>query len=447
MLSIRISVCGQDTLVRGPMLQVPLIDLPENLNNGFYYPSMKEASQWTSDLYDLSFWGIHELSSLVFRNRRDEPVFRVAGRGMEYLAGLAFSWYGSELPVPLGVWMHEAYHTSVLGTAGLKALNGNSVFHRWDGTVYGISDEELSALKSEDLSILLYSYVTGIQAEVYLSQMNTLNDFFYRREYYKNPLYLYNAWYVWNYFSFSLSPFSDSVKVIAPRFEDPDPALRDFAGADLTAWAYDMFSPDVPYTSRDAFPDGDGVNRRIGISDLSEQARNFLQKEKGLSLLNFVNPAVFLVNRIPISNDLDVFFFCQYFPTSFGHSVSLVLPVRYRDLKQYMVLRRYTNLEGSYPGLEYGLNGFHPFHLPLAADFQVGFWMQPANGGYFDAEAAPGGMISLRLSYPLTKSISITAGGRYKTAGWQPGEPYLDKKFSMDAGFSFTGRRQYIRVQ
>jgi len=60
-----------------------------------------------------------------------------------------FVKYGSELPIPLGVWAHEEFHHSVLGVNGISSKNGNWFLSRWDGTVYGVSDEQLSDLKRE----------------------------------------------------------------------------------------------------------------------------------------------------------------------------------------------------------------------------------------------------------------------------------------------------------
>lgn len=98
---------------------------------------------------------------------------------MKYTLSLAFVKYGSELPIPLGVYTHEEFH-----------------------------------------------------------RVN--QDFYNQRTFYKNPFYLYNAFYVWDYFRFSASSDADSVKVLALPDEDPDPYFRDYAGADLTAWIYDL---------------------------------------------------------------------------------------------------------------------------------------------------------------------------------------------------------------
>jgi hypothetical protein len=242
-------------------------------------------------LYELTYLGIDKLGNSLFKPKMKEYTRgrKIWSGGFKYLVSLGFEIW-SDLPIPLGVWAHEEFHRAVLGVNNITSKNGNWFPHRWDGTVYGVSDQDLSTLKSKDPAQLLYSYVAGVQSEVLLNRKISVYDFYKKRTLSKNALILYNAWYVWDYFKFSASPQTDSVKAGASKYENPDPRERDFAGADLTAWAYDMFSPEKPYTDRDKFPNGEGVNRRIGYSDLSPKAQQYLLKQKKLALLNFVNP-------------------------------------------------------------------------------------------------------------------------------------------------------------
>lgn len=264
---------GQDNPEYRLRLDIPLIDLPQNIDLPYRYPSMNQALEFSSGMYDLAYWGIDELGDAIFTSRsKPETRFgRFTNSAFKYALGLGFSKYGSELPIPLGVWAHEEYHRAVLGTSGVSSKNGNWFLSRWDGTVYGISDMTLRDLKTTGINNLLYSYVAGVQYEINLNERIAISEFYFERSLPKASLLLYNAWYVYNYFRFSASPASDSVKVLAPPHENTNPAERDYAGADLNAWIHDMFNPGLPYTERDPFPGGEGVNRRIGFSDLSSE--------------------------------------------------------------------------------------------------------------------------------------------------------------------------------
>jgi hypothetical protein len=420
------------------MMDLTLFDFQENTQPNHPYPSMVQTSEWSATFYDLSFWGIHQSATHVIKNRKNTVGGKLGQKSFEYVLGLAFSKYGSELPIPLGVWAHEAYHCAVLGATGLKPVNGNSLIHRWDGTVYGIPDEELSRLKNENPAQLLYSYVAGVQSEIHSTQTNVLTDFYNNRSFYKNALYLYNAWYVYNYFKFSTGSASDSVKILAPPHEDPDPFYRDFAGADLTAWVYDMYAPLEPYQNRDAFPNGDGVNRRIGFSDLSKDGQDFLKRQKSLSLLNLVNPSIFMINKIKVSGNLSFLFFMQYTPTHFGNEIAFYLPFKIKQTNQLFALHTYQNMQKSYLGLQYGIFEISPFHnkkILLGGSLNV--WSQPENQSPFDKTGKFGGNIELQGNYNLGRGFSSRLIIGYKTDGWMIGNPYLSSKVLIKAGLAF----------
>ena len=413
-------------------LSVPLFDYPQNSKLPHRYPSTTQALAWSGDLYDVSFWGIDAAGKGIFGPSGNSWKHT----GFSYVTGFLFSKYGSELPIPLGVWAHEEYHRAVLGANGISSKNGNWLFHRWDGTVYGPSDEQLAGLKATDNEALLYSYTAGVQYETQLTKASVINDFYNERSFYKNPLYLYNAWYVYNYFRFSTSAASDSVKVIAPEFEPKSAHERDFAGADLTAWAYDMFKPDEPYFDRDDFPNGTGENRRVGFHDLPVEAQTWIVKQKRLSLLNFLNPAIVLVNRIKINDDLTILPFVQYQPTHFGNSVSLNMPFTYKGDGYYLGVNRYSNYRNHYYGVDAGL---HQRSLQALEGLKIScivkIWKQPET--FFGEKASWGGAMQWKLTYPLADQLLVTLDVTGKTAGWLEGNPYLKRNFNPVLGFQY----------
>lgn len=414
-------------------LQLNLYQFPENK---FRYYSMDQADAWANNFYETGFLGVNTLSKMLF-NPNKSKTRRLFHATSNYLLGFAFSKYGSGLPIPLGEWQHEEYHRTVLGTMDIVSKNGMWLFHRWDGTVYGVSDEALSSAKSTNLRNLLYAYVSGVQAENNSTQQNVMTDFYHRRKVYKNPLYLYNAWYVWNYFRFSTSAASDSVKVIAPRDENKNPHERDFAGADLSAWAYDMFKPGEPFDSREPFPNGEGVNRRIGFSDLPVEAQDYLKKQQNLSFLNFLNPAIFCINRISIGSAFSFTAFVQYAPTHFGNDISILAPFKLKNTNFLLGFHRYSNYQNTFPGVELGINEIklNPTgSVNLTAGLHA--WKQPGNQGFFDEHGTPGGMLKVKLETKLSRTFGFFIGGYYKTEGWVLGNPYLSSKAGFNTGLS-----------
>ncbi len=429
---------AQDPVTYKLRLSYSFLDIPQNLKPAGKYPSMSQSVELSSNLYDLSFLGIDALGNSIIKNRNESTGGEIANRGFKYLLGFGFSYFGSGLPVSLGVFTHEEFHRSVLGINDLSSKNGNWLFNRWDGTVYGLSDEVLSGLKLNSINDLLYSYVSGVQSENYMTQVNVIEDFFHPRTFYKNPFYLYNAYYVWDYFRFSASSLSDSAKVLAPPHEDVNPVNRDFAGADLTAWIYDMFSPEAPYTDRDLFPDGEGVNRRIGFSDLTTEGQDYLKKQKQLSLLNFINPAIFLLNRIKINQDFSFLAFIQYNPVHFGNDIGLFIPFQVKSINQLIAIHSYSNKDKKFPGFQYGIYNISPFlNKKMEIGGTLSLWSQPVHQGFFDQSGRFGGAIEMISDYDIGRGLSVNLTAGYKTVGWMIGNPYIDQKAGFRVGIKY----------
>lgn len=430
------SAHSQDTSKYSLRANVPLMDFPQNFSLPYSAPSMNQSFELSKDFYELSFFGIDKLGDKLFvpETKTYSKWRRFSNNLFKYGLSLGFSIYGSELPVPLGVWAHEEFHRSVLGVNSISSKNGNWIFHRWDGTVYGVSDSSLSHLKRTKPDELLYSYVAGVQYEVMLNEKTTIEDFYNKRTMAKNALLLYNAYYVYNYFKFSTSVISDSVKVLAPKREDKNASGRDYAGADLTAWVYDMFNPSLAYNVRDSFPDGEGVNRRIGFSDLSPEEQKFLNEQKILSLLNFLNPAIFFINRIKINEGFSFNFFAQYAPTQFGNDIALFVPFK---VKQYNLLLNAHNYNGkNYKGYGIGI-GIHDFGIAenVYADLGINVWDQPDS--FLNMNGRVGGSGSFTINYRMGKNCSIYGSASAKTKGWIMGNPYLENNFSSQLGIKY----------
>ncbi len=419
-------------------LEFSVVDFPQNFLPNGHFPSMRQSLQMSNNFYELGYWGIESLRDVLVKNR--ETRFRkYLHRGIGYAMSLAFVRWGSDLPIPLGTWAHEEFHRSVLGLQGLRTYNGNWMLRRWDGTVFGTTDAELSNLKVTALPELLRAYTVGLEAQNASSRSNALHDFYTERTMPKNALYLYNAWYVWNYFRVSCGPASDAVKGFAPDFLSEDQRQRDFAGLDLTAWAYDMTEPNAPYTTRDTLPGLSGVNRYVGFSDLQDGAQQYLQRQRNLSLLNFIQPAIFFKNRFRLGPSLRATFMVQYAPTSFGNAISLTVPfIIGQNRNFYVGMHTYNNNVKHLPGLELGV-----YQMPVTASKNVSLsasiqgWMQPKGQDFFASESQLGGALAVRGDYKFHRMFSAFAGVNAKTKGWLLANPYLGSNFSVDAGIAF----------
>jgi hypothetical protein len=434
-LFIFIKIIPQETY--SLKLEIPVFDYSENLDLPYRYPSMNEALEWSHDMYELGFWGIDELGDVTFGKWRKpySSLRKIGNNVFKYVAGLAFSRWGSELPVPLGVWGHEEFHRSVLGVNGLTPRNGNWLFSRWNGTVYGVSDQQLTMLKLTDNDNLLYSYVAGVQYEIHLNERVTLDGVYKPKSFPRSALLLYNAWYVYDYFRFSAGSSSDSAKNLATPNENSDPAERDYAGSDLTAWVYDMFNPRRLYVQREPFPGGNGVNRRIGFSDLTAEEQDFLKEQKKFSLLNFLNPAILFLDEIRINDGFSFNIFAQYMPAHFGNDIAVFLPLKLRVTGLLLNMHRYSSYSAS--GLGFGLGLYDGWLTEkISTDIRMNVWDQPES--FFGEEKIAGASADVTVRYSFTENLAGFLSVSGKTNGWQAGDPYLKENASAKIGISYS---------
>jgi hypothetical protein len=429
-------VNAQDTNTYQLRIEQSILDFPQQIDLPYAAPSMGQALDLSNNFYELGFWGIDKLGNKLFKSKtKPYTQKRKISNGIfKYGLGLAFAQYGSELPIPLGVWAHEEYHRSVLGVKNISSKNGNWLFSRWDGTVYGVSDQSLQQLKQNNINQLLYSYVSGVQYEIALNEKLTLNDFYHKRSLNKTALLLYNAYYMYNYFAFSTSTASDSVKVLAPEHESKNPMQRDFAGADLTAWTYDMFNPNASYLNRDSFPNGEGVNRRVGFSDLSPEAQDYLKQQKQLSLLNFLNPAIFFIPEIKLNPQFSFNFFTQYSPTHFGNDIALYVPIKYKGNNLLVNIHNYNNKTSNGYGI--GLAFYHhKLGNKTESDVAINVWNQPKS--FYNNKKEMGGAVHFKLRYQINPSFAATLATTAKTDGWMMSNPYLEQNISAQLGLAY----------
>lgn len=196
-----------------------------------------------------------------------------------------------------------------------------------------------------------------------------------------------------------------------------------------------MFNPTLAFTSRDDFPEGEGVNRRIGFSDLSADAQDYLEKQRNLSVLNFVNPDIFFINRIRISDDFSYNFFTQYIPTHFGNDVALYIPFSYRNYDLLVNFHKYSNKNDADTGIGLGI-----FNLNLTdrfeSDLSVNYWNQPKS--FYSDEKISGGCINFKSTYNVSKKFEVFLAIDTKIKGWMIGEPDLYKDYLLLAGINFN---------
>jgi len=409
-----------------PLLELPAADLPANLQDGYFLPAAGQALALTGDLFELSHWGLAALSDWLVPRQRT-----VLNQGLRYLLSAPWVWFGTELPVPLGTWNHEQYHVAALRQAGVSSRNGNS-FLRWDGTVYDVSDAELIAAKAEDPAALVRAHAAGLEANNSLVLAETSRDFFLRGWVSKPFLYLYSAYYNWNYLRLAAGPQADDVKQAILDHESAVPEERDFTGLDPLGWVYDLFRPPEPYAARGPHPSGVGIARPLGWSDLTAEEQRFLKLQYYLSLINFLNPLAFFLHHVQVG-DWQLNLVAQHTLTSFGYSVDVHALLKRGEMNLRVSQANQWNHERWYPGLALQLVEY-PAASWLRVSPRLAVWLQPPAQEFKTDESRLGGLAAAELRAPLGGPFGAFAELGYKSEGWVLGEMSLEATWFGRAG-------------
>ncbi|MCF6185453.1 MAG: hypothetical protein L3J56_12695 [Bacteroidales bacterium] len=218
-----------------------------------------------------------------------------------------------------------------------------------------------------------------------------------------------------------------------------DISNRDFTGPDFTAWADALFFPNKPYSDRGIHPSGVGLNRYIKPSQLSREARAYLQKQGNLQWLNLLSPQLFGFSKIKLkSTDKGNYygnFALRHLLTPFGNDISLDIFYQTPNNNFFGSLHIYNNFNSSFFGLEGALINKSYFDKKLLLDIKTQVWVQPKYQSFTTSEGTLGGLLGVRGSYKLGLIYPyIEIEG--KTKGWVMGNVFLEDKVSLIMGLS-----------
>ncbi len=418
----------------GLPLAFPLADLPFNTEDGYSFPSMSQSLNLSKNTAQVSHSIVFDFSS-----ETGLPL----GRYVPYLLTAVFDYFYFYLP-PGYAWVHEEWHRAVMTRRGISSYNDvyNFDFFADSIAVSHVSDADLIRLKRKYPAEMVRLSAAGYEADIELVLAMRRDSFFYER-----PLrYDLISWWMnlinsVAYIDLCTGSEADSVTDEAILEDGADVSRRDFTGLDFTAWVYDLFRPDEPYEARGPHPSGVGIDRYIKNSDLTAEEKRYLKLQRNLSLLNFISPQMFGIDRFSIPNPITGGNFLFNFAvvhhlTCFGYDVSLHSFFREGDVNASLTYHHYSNDEGAFPGIEASLIRF-----PVAmgsvrayAGLTGALWLQPRGLGFRDGERKPGGLARASLSFPLAERMEIFLQGEVKSDGWVAGIVYLESAAQFQAG-------------
>ncbi|MCA9708036.1 MAG: hypothetical protein KDK70_19440, partial [Myxococcales bacterium] len=214
---------------------------------------------------------------------------------------------------------------------------------------------------------------------------------------------------------------------------------RDFTGLDCTAFAYDLHRPDERYEDRGAHPYGEGVDRYRSWEDLDEAERSFVARQRGLTLLDLLNPHLFGIDGFALGRRRGPDRWVAQLGhalTPFGYSVDARVGLRRGRLRGIFALRNGINAVGWFPTAAAQVIDLRLRRAPLGFDVEADAWLQPRGLRYHERAPAPGGRLALTGHWWVARGATIDATLDGKTAGYVPGSVFLDRNLSLRLGLT-----------
>ena len=405
-------------------------------------PSMEQSTQLSLSTRYALFAGTNYLFNRQPTDNRGRKLWKT---GAELLLNTAL-----DQALPFGqAWQHEEFHRAVMTRYGVSS---NNTLNDWltgeknvnSGSVSGVNkviDSNLARLKAISNPDFVRLAEAGGEAEIYGGQLMQQTHFFYHTGQLDGLVMLarFISPLLYIRLCADKTQVSDLVATALVR-EGSNQPQRDFTGPDFTAWAYDLYNPDMAYAARGQNPNGNGYDRYIYGNKLSTEQYDWIRKQSNLAWLNLLSPLNFFVNgftlkRYANGEKLEANFAFRYYPTSFGNQLGLNVWLKKGRYNVFVNPALNQNLAHSFPSLEVGLVDYD-VRSKLLLTVQGSVWTQPQDQLFRTADMTPGGRLLAKAAYKISRTVLPYCQFQYKSAGWVAGDAFLQSRFESKVGIN-----------
>lgn len=393
----------------------------------FFSPSMSQSLKTTESFYNLAYYWQSKINwNKIFKHKfvaflADLSSYFVVEIGLTYL--------------PFGdSWLHEEFHRSLLTYYGISSHDQVYDFPIFSQliSVNHVTDSALIRFKSNHPQDFVRISEAGIEGEYMLIKQLQKRSFFLNQNY---PYWLSEFNTTLNIISYVFLCHTDQAIDLTESSNKHETNIpdRDFIGLDFTAWAYDLFNLDSPYTDRGIHPSGTGIDRYIKPNDLTPEAYYFLKLQGYLQFINLASPFLIGINAIKLNNNIKFNFALHHYLTSFGYSFNSQIFLKSHD--NYLIdFYLFKNKNLLLPGIGFEIykhklkNAFITYKTFLA--------LEPSDLKYFDNSFSPTGNVSIMYEH-FFHNYGLYFGLNFKSKGWIPGELCQTSCANFNFGFVF----------
>jgi hypothetical protein len=417
----------------------PLYDYPFNNICSYAFPSMQQSLSLSQNLTQAIHYGLASYGFSAGGNRRmKQQIWSFGLMASEFVLIMLPGGYS---------WLHEEWHRAVLKNHGIESYNGVYDFRLLSSTiaVSHVSDDDLIHFKRDHPMDMIRLAEAGNESQVELVRSLGRELFFNRSDCSLDWFtLLMNTFQAASYITMCSMPYADRVTKELEKQEGRDINKRDILGMDFTAWVYDLYRPDTPYTARGEHLSGVGIDRYIKHGELTKEESDYLLLQGILCWLNIFNPQLFMVNRFDhTSVDSSTTLYWNagvvHHLTPFGFAIDGDVLLKIRDWNLSATLHSFMNRHSYFPGIALGIDDL-PIKLGrrvrVYASGCMDAWFQPDGLRFESRKAEPGIAGSAGIKTAVTDNVLVYAEAYGKTAGWKAGAVSLSKEHGARAGVS-----------
>jgi hypothetical protein len=433
---------NQDVVLSSPIIfDYNFVDLPfsnksmelSSIKGLITNPSMDQSLNITTSVNSLT-------RELLYRSMAKKASIK-----RYYIPTVYLVDYITFLPLPLtSGWLHEEFHRAILAKHGGNSYNemNDAPISKALISVLDVKDEDLIRLKSESPQDMVRMSEAGIEAEYLMANNINKMAFYYNRKSISITPIL-NALNSALYVVMCSSKNIDKETISANNIEGADVKKRDLVGLDFLSYTYDLFRPNEPYQNRGIHPSGIGIDRYIKRSQMTTDELSYLRQQGFLQLLNLLNPISCMYTSFTLSknkngDDTRANLYLNHILTSFGYDISTTA-LLHHDMNNYaLTLHNYANHERWMPGVELETYNYQfgktILKKPIPVTARAMIWVQPEDQLFFSKKGKVGGLLEVKVHYPVSPYIQPYFTVTTKTNGWVAGNVYLESNFSASFG-------------
>ena len=317
---------------------------------------------------------------------------------------------------------HEEGHRSVLTNLDIGSISAPYIDLKGVAKVIGVTDLILKDLRDTNLPNYIRLHNAGLESDFdYLKKSDALFNF---KEEESNVLY--NDYFI-RKLSISTYYLATLIHNKTGIKESDTPELKkDIVGHDIFGMIRHLHRPDMEF------------KRYTEWDDLTSEEKKYGKRIGLMSLFNYANPNLWRKSNYKLSENIDFNFSLNYSLAPFGDFIeqNAYLNIK-KKWKINPYIRQYFNKKNTF-----WASGIHLHNFVLNKNFLVNSsieaWEQPKDQSFTTSDSDFGIGIKAEIAYSLLEvkksNIFFNIGTSYKTKGFIPASPSLDKDFRANFG-------------